>query len=802
MDSERAKQVDRVLQLALERPPGERAEFLRHACAGDDALEREVGSRLRSQRESPAMDAAAPKTALGQEDVTQTIYSLIDRTVSHYRIIEKLGSGGMGVVYKAEDSRLGRFVALKFLSEEFAHDSAWMSRFQREARILASLNHPGIAAIYGLEASDGLSAIAMELVEGPTLAERMARGRIPVVGTLAIAGQIVEAVEYAHEQGIVHRDLKPANVKLRPDGAIKVLDFGLAKAADAKEIPAATATHTGVVMGTPAYMAPEQAAGLPVDRRADIWAFGVVLFEMLAGCRVYARRTALETLAAVARDEPPWDQLPAETPPPIVHLLRRCLDKDPQRRLRDIGEARIAIEEAQTAPSVAASPVRTSRTRTSRIGVLAALVLLVVLLAGGMFLLWFRRPAPDAPRQVVQFDVVPPPGTIFTPSVGRQPFAISPDGKRLAFSATGANGTNIWIRDLASLEMRPVPGTEGAWSIFWAPDSHSIFFSVKQTLKQANLETSSTRTVAELPSIPQLGTWRANGDLLLFLSPGEHYELRLEDGNLRKGPIFEGMRWPQFLPGSDRLVYAVYDKALQHSLAMATDYVNPKPVSLMQTDSRVLYAPPLRSGGPGDLLFIRGASLLAQPFDADRLSLAGKPFPIAQDVIYYGPNLSANFSVSENGVLVYQAGFPNTHLKWYDRSGNEVGEVGRPAQHWGNVRISRDGRRVAAAVWNPENGAPGIWIFDADGRESRRLTFPPEVHRRPVWSPDGTRLALGRSQVVGGPRLATLDLTGNGAPEEFEGHANAVPTDWSGDGRFIAFDDGIGEEQRVAWIAT
>ena len=573
MDSDRWKQVDNLLQAALERPPAGRAEFLRQACAGDESLEREVRSLLASQQEagsfleSPAIAVAAPKPALNPslepsldpDDATQTIYSLIDRKVSHYRIIEKLGSGGMGVVYKAEDSRLGRFVALKFLSEEFAHDSAWMSRFQREARILASLNHPRIAAIYGLEESDGLRAIAMELVEGPTLAERMARGRIAVVEALAIAGQVVEAMEYAHENGIVHRDLKPANVKLRPDGAIKVLDFGLAKSADAKEMPAATATHTGVVMGTPAYMAPEQAAGLPVDRRADIWAFGVVLFEMLAGCRIYARRTGLETLAAVARDEPPWDKLPEETPGPIVHLLRRCLDKDPQRRLRDIGEARIAIEEAMTAPSVAASPARTKR--ISKTGGLAAFILMVLLL-GGMFLVWFRRPAPDAARQVVQFDISPPPGTIFAPTISRQSFAISPDGKRLAFSATGANGTNIWIRDLASLDMRAVPGTEGAWSMFWAPDSRSIFFSVKRTFKQVNLDTGSGRTVAELPTSRNLARGARMVICCSTWDQAGHYELRLEDGNLRKGPVFEGMRWPQFLPGGDRLIYAVYDKAL------------------------------------------------------------------------------------------------------------------------------------------------------------------------------------------------------------------------------------------------
>ena len=264
--------------------------------------------------------------------------------MAEYQIAGELGSGGMGEVYRATDTRLRREVALKVLAPGFAHDSQWLSRFQREARVLASLNHPHIAAIYGLEESGGLRAITMELVEGPTLAERMARGRIPINESLAIAKQIAEALEYAHEKGIVHRDLKPPNVKLRPDGVIKVLDFGLAKAVDANEMPAVTGA--GVILGTPAYMPPEQAGGLPVDRRADIWAFGVVLFEMLAGRQIYARKTTLETLAAVARDEPRWDELPKQTPAAILRLLRRCLDRNPKNRLRDIGEARVAIEAA------------------------------------------------------------------------------------------------------------------------------------------------------------------------------------------------------------------------------------------------------------------------------------------------------------------------------------------------------------------------------------------------------------------------------------------------------------------------
>jgi len=304
----------------MERPSRERAEFVAQACANDPELRLEVESLLAHEGhadellESPAWNHVTPPDEIG----AMAIGALGSGSLlAAYRIVGKLGAGGMGEVYRATDPKLQREVALKVLAPNFADDREWLSRFQREARVLASLNHPHIAAIYGLEESNGVRAIAMELVEGPTLAECIARKRIPVKEALAIARQIAEALEYAHEKGIVHRDLKPANVKLRPDGVVKVLDFGLAKPAISDEAPAATATRAGIIVGTPAYMAPEQAAGLPVDRRADIWAFGVVLFEMLSGRQIYARKTTLETMAAVARDEPNWDELPSDTPPAI-----------------------------------------------------------------------------------------------------------------------------------------------------------------------------------------------------------------------------------------------------------------------------------------------------------------------------------------------------------------------------------------------------------------------------------------------------------------------------------------------------
>ena len=735
-----------------------------------------------------------------------------------YRVEAAIGEGGMGVVYRALDTKLNRPVAVKFLFDELA-DPAALRRFQNEAQLASSLNHPHILTVYDAGEFEGRQYLVTEFVDGGTLkdwARSEKRTWREIVGLLV---GVADGLAAAHGAGILHRDVKPDNILIGRNGYAKLSDFGLAKLQE--QIPPQDVTRTlsaqltrpGIILGTIAYMSPEQASGRATDARGDIFSFGIVLYELLAGRRPFEGATDLEVLQTIIHGAAP--PLGADVPFALRVVLEKALEKDPAERYQTARDLVVDLRRltrqsgeaggsAATLPA-AASPART--TRISKTGALAALILLVLLLGAGVLLLWFQRPAPEAPRQVVQFDISPPPGTIFTPSVSRQPFAISPDGKRLAFTATGANGTNIWIRDLASLDLRSVAGSEGAWSTFWAPNSRSIFFSVKRTLKQANLETGSARTVAELPEIPQLGTWRSNGDLMLYLGAGNNYELRLEDGSLRKGPIFDGMRWPQFLPGGNRLVYAVYDKAFQHGNAVAAEYASRKPVSLMQTDSRVQYAPPLRSGEPGSLLFIRGASLLSQSFEADRLRLAGEPFPIAQNVIYYGPTLAASFSVSENGVLVYQAGFPNSQLKWYDRTGTEVSEVGRPSQYWGNVRISRDGRRVAAAVWSPENGGTGIWLFDAAGRESRRLTFPPEVHRRPVWSPDGTHLAFGRSQTVGGPRLATLDLTGSGTPEKFvvespNEEIAALPTDWSADGRFIALDDGVGQEQHAVWIAN
>ncbi len=724
-----------------------------------------------------------------------------------YRIESILGKGGMGVVYRALDTRLNRPVAVKFLFEGLA-DQAARHRFQREAQMASSLNHPHILTVYEAGDFEGRQYLVTEFIDGGTLRNWARAERRNWREIVALLVGVADGLAAAHAAGILHRDIKPDNILIGKNGYAKLCDFGLAKL-DRRIGPeegtqSLSMTGPGMILGTFAYMSPEQAAGRQADARSDIFSFGILLYELLAGQRPFTGTTDRELLQNVIGGSAP--PLRADVPFGLRAVVEKALENAPEDRYQSTRDLvvdlrRVRRQSAETSATPEPRLVKRGWTRAAII----VLAILAVLLGALAALERFRSPAVQAPRRVLQFDIAPPPGAIYTPSVSRQPFAISPDGKRLAFDATDASGANIWIRDLASLDSRIVPGTEGAWSVFWGPDNRSLFYCVKRTLKEADLESGSGRTLAELPEIASIGTWRSNSDLLLYLGPGDSYELRLNDGNLSKGPALGGMRWPQFLPGGDRLVYVVFDKQLQQSRAMASDYAGRAPVFLMETDSRVEYAPPQRTGEPGYLLFIRGASLLAQQFDADRLQLAGQPFPIARNVIYYGPNFSSSFSVSDNGVLVYQAEFPKAQLKWYSRTGAEVGEVGRAASYWGNVRISPDGRRVASAIWTPENGAPGVWIFSANGPETRRVTFPPEVHRRPVWSPDGTQLAFGRSRAVGGPQLATQDVTAGGKPVEYSvstgERTNTVPTDWSRDGRFIVSDDGVGQEQHVVWIA-
>jgi Tol biopolymer transport system component len=698
----------------------------------------------------------------------------------------------MGEVYRATDTKLQREVALKVLASEFAQNSAWMSRFQREARVLASLNHPHIAAIYGLEESGGVRAIAMEMVEGPTLAERMARGRIPLPDSLAIAQQIAEALEYAHEKGIVHRDLKPANVKLRPDGVVKVLDFGLAKAIDPKEATAATetATRAGVIMGTPAYMAPEQAVGLRVDRRADIWAFGVVLFEMLAGRRIYSRKTILETLAAVAKDEPPWDELPPATPANVLWLLRRCLDRDTKNRLRDIGEARINIESGLAGKThlPESAPLPAGRPRLAW-GVAVVATACLAMLA----FVHFREKTPT-PALPVRFQIPIPENATAGALLN-----VSPDGRKLAFVA----GDRLWVHFLESGDSRDLTGTSG--TPFWSPDSRFIGVVSDGKLKKVDVTGGPPQTVTDINGAWGAGAWNLD-DLIVFSNRAGIFRVPAAGGVPVPITAVDPVRreimhaFPSFLPDGRHFIYTCTSRDKGRS-AIYLGSVDARPEQqssqpLVNSDWGAVYSP---SADPatGCLLFVREDTLVAQPFDNRRLKLKGQATPVAEQV-----SDGRAFSVSANGVLVFHRNAVDRQLTWFDRDGKIIGTVGNPGTYL-DPFLSPDGTRLAAAKPRGSPGPQGpfsIWLLDfSRGGAGTRFTFGSATEVDPVWSPDGSRIVFSSNR--DGPYNLYQKAANGGRDEEvlLKSDENKWATSWSRDGRFLLYTTWSPKTQSDIW---
>ena len=717
-----------------------------------------------------------------------------ESTIAHYRITSKLGEGGMGVVYRATDTKLGREVAIKILPDSFANDPDRLARFTREAQVLASLNHANIAAIYGVEER----ALVMELVEGATLAERIARGPMPLEEVLPAARQIAEAFEYAHERGIIHRDLKPANIKVTPEGRIKVLDFGLAKAlateattSDPELSPTLTIgpTVAGVIMGTAAYMSPEQAKGKPVDRRADIWAFGVVLVEMLTGRRLYEGETVSETLAAVLLKEPDLSRLPKATPAAIRTLIRRCLDRDPLRRLRDIGEARVILEQPESGAAEAAAEAALAARHWGWIaaGVLAAALALVL----------YFRPA-DEPR-VLRVAVIPPKDGSF--NVLTSIPAISPNGRHVAITATASGKEAIWLRDLDSLTGHWLPGTDGASYPFWSPDSRALGFFAGDKLKKIEIAGGLAVTLCDAPGAAG-GSWSRAG-VIVFARRYNTAIMRVPDEGGSPQPVTKkpvgtgGQRFPWFLPDGRHFLYFSLDPELEKSgiYVAALDSNESRP--LLPALSNAVYAP------PGYLLYLRERTLMAQPFDASKTRITGQAVAIAEKIDYPPDSFRQGaFSASGNGVLVYSAGseIGSTQLTWFDRSGRPNGTVGPPAgMQW--PAISPDGKAVVVDQLDPGTGSQDLWLRDLARDVPIRFTFDSALSRYAVWSPDGSHIAF-VSNRDGSFKIYQKAVNGSSPQELLHTTPPAWPDDWSHDGRYLIVEvpSGPTNGSRDLWV--
>ena len=626
-----------------------------------------------------------------------------------YEITGQIGAGGMGEVYRATDPNLGRQVAIKVLPDAIAHDPERVARFEREARTLATLNHPNIAIVHGFEKGDGLRALVMELVEGPTLADRIAQGPIRLDEALPIAKQIAEALEAAHEQGIIHRDLKPANVKVRPDGIVKVLDFGLAKAMEptsaippnvsqSSTVTTPAMTQAGVILGTAAYMAPEQARGRAVDKRTDIWAFGCVLYEMLTGRPAFAGETKPDTLAGVLVHEADWRRLPASTPAVIRRLLGRCLEKDAKRRLRDIGDARIELEDA-LAPGMNEPPVveREADPRGRwRWAVTAAI--LVATTAVGLWAWMNHRSGGDTRPAVTRLTVTLPPDQELDIGSEEMPIAISPDGRRLAYVAYSAGRRQLFLRNLDAFEARLIAGTEGAQYPFFSPDGRAVAFFADGKLKRVSLEGGSPVTVCDAPVIGRGGAWSADGTIVF--DPGVSGLMQVPAAGGRperltsQDPQMDArnLEWPQFLPG-DRALLATIGRNAESTLAVLS--LDEGTWQQLGQGFQPQYVP------SGHLLFhsplVREGELHIVPFDLTRLTTAGTPTAVLDGVFRSQGGGGAYFAAAKNGTLVFVRGGHARRLVRVDWNGRRVPLLDE-RRGFRMPRVSPDGQQVAVTI--------------------------------------------------------------------------------------------------------
>ena len=714
--------------------------------------------------------------------------------IGSFEVIDLLGVGGMGEVYRAKDGKLNRNVALKVLPGSLTDDLQRVARFRREAQVLASINHPNIGGIHGLEDASGITALVLELVEGPTLADRIARGPVPIAEALPIAAQIAGALETAHELGIVHRDLKPANIKLRPDGTVKVLDFGLAKAVERAEAPSqltqsptmvSPATQAGILLGTAAYMSPEQARGQVVDRRADIWAFGCVLYEMLTATVGFAGDHVSDVLAKVLRDSPDWSRLPSDARS-LLPVLQRCLEKDPKRRFRDAADVQLAIEDALTA----APPTPVAKAAGSTRSMIVASGVLLGLVAGAIGAIVLQRPVggplPTAPRRFALKSSLTAP---LAADVFGKDIAISPDGSRIVYASTRRGVPELVMQRLDLLEARTIPGSEGGFDPFFSPDGQQVGFATFDDLKKVGIGGGPSVTICPIDTYYVGASWGDNntivfaeGSLGLFrvqASGGRPERLALPDAT--KGE--RGYARPAVLPGGESILFtAILSDGSMRVLGRRIG--SPDATTLVEGG----FGPQFSSHR---LLFGQADRVMATDFDPATFRISGSPVAIASGVLNKPAEGITNFAAASDGTAVYisgQVASTKSRLAWIDRKSQPVVTPFGPELEWPRMmRLSPNGRRVALTIGPPGQGQ--IWVYDLTGAaQSTRLTFK-DHNLFATWSPDGKQIAF-LSRTGETNHLLVIPSDGSTAQAEplLSGDVTGTPSAWSPDGTFLLYE--------------
>ena len=801
-DADRWRVIESLFEAALQRPGAERDTYLRDACASDQDLYREVAGLLAhapASGEPPRTWAAAAAAQL----ITQPAALEPGDRLGPYEILSFLASGGMGAVYRSRDPRMGRDVAIKVSAEQFSE------RFAREVRAIAALNHPNVCTVHDV----GPDYLVMELVEGETLADRLQRrGALPWDEALTIARQIAAGLEVAHDRGITHRDLKPGNIRIRPDGSVKVLDFGLANMAEpaAEEANSVTNSPTlgkslpGTIVGTAAYMAPEQARGKPVDKRADIWAFGVILFEMLSGTRAYTGEMLTDVVAAVITRGPDWSVLPASTPPPVRDVLELCLQRDPRDRLHDIADARILLERYA---SNSRDPTNAQRTMAGPVTAWRALpwIAAAVLAAAAatVGVLYLRHAIEE--QRLVTLSLLPPErGTFFAAN----PPAVSPDGRQIAFTVERDGRQSLWIRDLDTSTARELPGTEGARLPFWRPDGRAIAFLAGGKLKR--IDPSGSGTALTLCDADQLrgGSWSKEDVLLFGAGDGELFRIPAAGGAVAQVTALQKAQpeirhgFPWFLPDGRHFLYTIVSSDPSQSGVFVGDLNSNTHRRVVPVISNSAYV------SPGFLLYAREGVLWAQPFDASAEAVSGDAKPVAENVDWgagrgqprYG------FSASENGILAYRADSQvSSQLTLYDRSGKVLGTMGDPARIGYGV-FSPDGRTIAFDRGDPQTPFKSdIWLQDLVRGGESRLTTNGRFNSSPVWSPDGHVVAFNSGRPItesvnNRPTPYRQSINGTSQEETFETAGTGVVTDWSRDGQYLVQNRQSERRDRDIWV--